>query len=134
MDISRPIVIFAYVSANVETTDEQDLAAAKAQLETHNLFGSSVTGAYFGVEEDSLLVRLNNWDEHKNVLEVAKAFDQESILVIDANRCASLVYTDGRPEQSLGEFYRVSEDIAKGESGWTRDGGNNYFITSKQAA
>lgn len=87
-------------------------------------------GAYEGVKERSVLVideRPYNDDCYNAVIRLANVYNQESILAVDANRNAHLVFCDGRPPQRLGIFTCVSEEEAKAQDAYTSRGGR-YFV------
>lgn len=87
-----------------------------------------VKGCYKGQEEDSFKVNVNDPIDLGVVDAAARHFEQESYLVIDAERIAWLYYLKGRT-QRLGEFVAVSEFEAKAQDAWTFDPeSGTYFI------
>ena len=66
----------------------------------------------------------------KDALRMAEHFEQDSILVVDYNGLATLVYRDGRPDEAVGSWTRVSQAEAANSPYWTSIGGAYYVAAS----
>jgi hypothetical protein len=86
-------------------------------------------GSYKGKAEPSLLV-VARGDSAEGMrvllLSFASLYEQESILAVDANRQARLVFTDGREDVPLGAFKPVSKAHAMRADAYTEFGGSYY--------
>lgn len=116
------VIIF---SADREGREELLNIEARTDLEcmmhSDGIFFERVTGCYEGTIENSYMVSAKYLEVVKGY---AKLFNQESILVLDHERQASLVYTDGtlvnfKDYVKLGTFKPVSESMAKANIAWT---------------
>ncbi len=90
-------------------------------------------GAYKGVKERSILVideRPSTDECYDAVIRLANLYNQESVLAVDSNRNAHLVFCDGRPPVQLGQFMCVSEEEAKSQDAYTSRGGRYYVCIS----
>jgi hypothetical protein len=101
-------------------TDLRDLSALPAE------------GMYAGVAERSFMVAVPRDEELKVVIGLARVASQESILVLDEDRQARLVYMDGRPDVPLGIMREVSRARAIAAGAYTRVGGV-YFLAGDGA-
>ncbi|BAJ51791.1 SAM-dependent methyltransferase [Ralstonia phage RSB2] len=61
-------------------------------------------------------------------LKLAQFFDQDSVLVVDYSKDATLVYPTGEPDSALGKWTPVSQSQALKRPYWTNISGQ-YFIT-----
>lgn len=85
-------------------------------------------GCYFGTNEISYEVKARSTYELAYLKFLAfNRYQQESILQVDGENRATLIYHDGTTE-SVGRWTRTSEVIAKQQDCWTRINGM-YFIT-----
>ncbi len=103
-------------------------------------------GAYNGVKEKSIIVFFpfdpvqltskNIWGYSFQAREIsnyifqqANRYKQECIMHVDLNRQARLMTTRGEHIDTLGEFRKVSQDVALASKGYTLDIYNNqYYI------
>lgn len=69
-------------------------------------------GVYNGVSEDSFAVFFNSLEQRLAIQSMARRHNQESILVVDSNRDAELVFFDGTPRIKLGHFRAVPKSVA----------------------
>ena len=101
----------------------------RRQLRDAGLAIAECTGCYAGDLEQSILV-LDEWPATLStrgiVMRLARAWGQESILEVDANRSARLSFTNGNSAESLGIFTAVRPEYAKGCEAWTRRAGQYY--------
>lgn len=88
----------------------------RAMLETERVPYKPVVGCYKGKTENSMVIP---GAYRKRVMQLAHAHHQESVLHLDANRVAHLIYMDGRPDETLGRW----REVAPGEEpdAWTLD-------------
>lgn len=104
----------------------------RGQLEARDLDFVSAWGAYDGTNESNFIVLSDDGSrEFELVLSLARRYGQQSVLHVDANRGATLVYVNtdlNRPVQRvpLGRFKQVSEHDAKRASGFTEVDGRYY--------
>lgn len=78
-----------------------------------------VNGRYNGNDERSWLVLFNGPIQLKELFAVAKQYKQESILVVDSERNAELLYMDDGRREKVGRFKSVKECCAKAGDNYT---------------
>lgn len=109
--------IFAADSKNDYRTPQ-----LRNDLRSRNIGFKEVSGAYTHddgtqVSEKSFIVLAKYENE---VLELAKKYEQESVLFVDSKSNASLIYTDGSNRfEKLGKFQKVNS--LDGLMAWTYD-------------
>lgn len=96
----------------------------------------AVDGSYKGSKESAYLVPLgplNGFDTLIKVHRLAKEFNQESILEVDVNRNAQLIYMDAKFQvpTKLGKFQNVSKFEAIASDAYTFDPSTNYYYIAK---
>ena len=100
------------------------------QVRKLGLATAKCRGVYKGRAEASILVideTPHNDDCFNAVLRLARTYAQKSILAVDANRNANLVYTDERRgSESLGRFISVPKEVAKAQESYTERAGRYY--------
>ena len=101
-----------------------------AQLKRDGFKTKVVEGVYHGQVEKSILVLL----ESKFVAvdlgylkNYGSMFDQESILFVDADRKAELIFPATNKAEKLGNFISVTKGVAIQCRNYTQDG-NDYYI------
>ena len=103
------------------------------QLRKAGLATAVCQGVYKGRAEKSILVidETPHVDDCFNiVLRLAATYAQETVLAVDANRNANLVFTDGeRGSQWIGRFISVTEKVAKAAGDYTERAGR-YYVCS----
>ncbi len=62
------------------------------------------------------------------VTNIAKSFNQESILIVDENRVATLRYLNTNQDTKLGQFVSITALEAQSLENWTLDGTNYYSV------
>lgn len=81
------------------------------------------------IEEDSFMVIVPNKEILQKCIDLALTYKQESVLYVDSERNAKLVFLDPTMrEESLGKFspFTKEEIISKGFSDYTFDGSYYY--------
>lgn len=93
----------------------------------------AIQGYYLGDKENSLVVQFRTRDNYERLLEYATAMGQESVLHIDSNRLASLVYTDNTGKvEHLGKFKATNKQGIAGRDCYSYDAHlDQYYITVK---
>jgi hypothetical protein len=114
MSAERPARTPAQDAENARRTNELHLA-----LHERDIVFVPARGSYKGTEERSVVAANDDSDDYDWLLELAWSFDQESVLVVDANYVARLVYAEGGIERA-GMMVKVNERIARSKPGWTR--------------
>lgn len=88
-----------------------------------------VDGVYKGQAETSIYVEVPSLDDFAEVHEIATLLEQESILNVDQNRQATLIFLITGSSIQLGEFKQTSEQVARTHDCYTYDHENNaYYI------
>ena len=116
---------FVIVSANTKKQSSVDAFKQSHSLKNHltnsEISFKIVSGQYEGKTEISFLIP--NISE-REALNIAIMFNQECILVVDENREAKLVFTDGSESTYLGYFMGGESD-----DNFTIDDGVKYICT-----
>ena len=95
-----------------------------------------VTGCYNNIKELSFYVTIGDgsWTREtdlKKLLEYAKLYNQESILYVNSDRQAKLIFTNGETI-NIGIFKQVPKTFALQHVAYTYDIANNgYYVTTK---
>lgn len=87
-----------------------------------------VIGQYKGTTEKSFLVRIHDEDEYEHARLIAKEADQESILLVDDDLVAHLVFLDSGDIVPVGIWTLVSFETPPDLDAWTYLEGF-YFTT-----
>ena len=134
-----PMIIFA---VNTEKRPAEELLYVKESMHSGVIDVLPVTGSYKNVQEQSYAAILPMPGQEKgqgfficqSIVELALAHKQESVLIVDANGQAKLMFMNEElSEIDLGEFKAVPEDVARMQESWTYDPRlNTYFICSKE--
>lgn len=106
------------------------------QLKRDGFSIKEVEGVYQGTTEKSILVILNKrWlaVELATFKNYAAIFNQESILFVDEERNASLIFPKGGLSENLGKFIAVTKGIATQMSNYTFDGRDHYVCDLRGA-
>lgn len=90
-------------------------------------FGQS-KGCYKGTTERSYVVLVNTQDDINRLQSIAAKYNQDSILLKDANGLAHLMYGNGT-EEVLGRMVGVNKSEALKQDAWTELNGQ-YFIVA----
>lgn len=116
--------------SNTEKENQQAMSLAKKCLDLDNIPYKEVVGGYTMdngqvVNEQTILVPMKY---EKQVVELALAGKQESILFVYPNRQASLFYLEsGKFEKLAGKFKEVSERVALSQPGFTQDVNGKFY-------
>ena len=138
LETKKPFVIISAENAN----ESKEVNAKKhnelmAQLKKDKFSIKEVEGVYHGTKEKSILVVLNQkWlaVELATFKNYAAIFNQESILFVDGERNASLLFPYNKENsEKLGKFIAVSKGIAIQMSNYTFDGKDHYVCDLRGA-
>lgn len=132
MNISRQVVILS-AETKTESTESNNRRTnnLEACLGDLNLAARRATGVYNGTQETSFVVLINDQTDIDTLKDFAfKSFGQESILHVDSNQEAVLIFNDGKTE-GLGRLEQVSKEIATGRDNYTIMG-DSYYVTNKR--
>lgn len=136
MNIETPFIVLSSDRAQYH----EELNAARRdtfehQLRARGLDFKRVIGAYKGASEVSYIVLVPTTGDEQNAVRLARRYGQESVLLVDANRYASLIYlNEGEGGISIKEikgigFWReTTESDATAGDAYTRDG-DRYYTT-----
>lgn len=124
----------AIISAELENNEDnaRNTEALKDKLDALGFIYHAVFGCYEGVTEESFLVNLGTDARfHKQnaseVLRLGCLFQQDSLLFIDNEENAELVFCESGEKQNIGTFTCVCEENAKAQAAYTKIG-ERYFI------
>ena len=124
-------LISAELAADPYGLNADATADLKRDLERAGLPFVSVLGSYQGAQEHSFAVILPGIVAWHTVQALASRYDQQSVLLVNADRSAALHYMDGRIE-ALGTWQAV--DSVDGLDSWTQDtSGQYYAVKSKHS-
>ena len=92
-----------------------------------------VKGCYAGEREPSILVlddRAYNDVCEQTVLRLARQYDQESVLAVDANRHARLIFCEFENTKAIGRWHAVSAEtvIRNPNASYTERAGQYYTV------
>lgn len=122
---------FYIVSGALPGLEDRENAArcetVQRWLESDGYATAVVRGCYQGAIEPAILVIDDRDDCRAAVLRVARQYAQDSILAVDANRAARLVYCETGERESLGQWQCVTEFEAKKRDAWTSRAGFYYI-------
>lgn len=120
MNLIKRIVIFAVNDENMElkltTGFVQDFKPKR------------VLGSYKGILETSFVANADTDDKLDAVIQLAKQYNQESVLIIDEQRRASLFFIKTGQYEPIGDFRAVDAETAKSLDNWTLDGTQYYAV------
>lgn len=120
MDTKQRFVIFSLDQAgNPATKTERE--SAREFLSTQGIGTKELVGSYKGSQETSILAVVNDSTKLGLVLELAKSYAQESVLIVDEDRTARLKFIADGSEQALGSFKAIDAEEAAGLDAWTFD-------------
>lgn len=129
-DFKTPFIIFSINQEGESESDNRNTHSAYAlTFPTIGLPFKSLLGCYKGTCEESFLVA----DNSKNrafVLGIARRHNQQSILIVDADRYAELLYLNLNTSQPIGKFVAVSKSHALQQDNWTFDPETENFYTT----
>jgi hypothetical protein len=127
----KPFVLISASRASWPCEANDDATESlRSQLAARDFDFVQVRGCYKGKEEDSFLVLCDPIaDDYElgMLIGLANRHGQESILLVDAQRHATLFYLGSDPEAIPGTFQAVSVTEARQCDAWTRRD-NVYYI------
>lgn len=126
MNTTTPTIIFSVCNAHGDAFGNAH-RHAKSVLNQRGIPYFEGTGCYKGEREDCFILQ-DIVDNLATVQQLAKWYQQESILLIDANRQARLETPQGELIKSLGTFREVRAPAAKYDA-WTRHDGR-YWVAA----
>lgn len=90
-----------------------------------------VVGSYEGSQEISFLIDVDaNTNDVGLLINMGERLEQDSVLLIDDQNQATLVFCKDKSELNLGTMIEVSEQVAKNQSNFTWDKElNKYYVT-----
>jgi molybdopterin-guanine dinucleotide biosynthesis protein A len=115
---------FIFSGEYYKNTDAENATATQIisqGLKAAGIPFKEAVGAYKGVKEFSFVVPARF---ESQVLEIARAFNQESVLFIDSMSNASLQYLDGDKIERIGRFTQVNSP--QGLEAWSMIDGRFY--------
>ena len=122
MKIYSPFVIVSAELSHLSAEEnDQRSEALEAMLEAKHLSYKPVLGCYKGKRENSFLVLAAGRYVFSEVMSLARAYGQESILYVDSDRAATLYFLDDRAPVGLGLYREVSEQAALQQDAYTYD-------------
>lgn len=102
------------------------------QFEARGLSFKEVEGSYNGTKETSYVIPVHSSGDESLVLTLARRYGQESVLSVDANRFATLLYLHsdmGGPDVKAVEpvgHWRALDASEPDPASYTRDGSQRY--------
>lgn len=137
LEVKKPFVIIsAERFTNTIEENKKNHLDLWLQLKRDGFSIKEVEGVYQGTVEKSIIVILNKrWlaVELATFKNYALIFDQESILFVDEERNASLIFPQGGVSEKLGKFIAVTKGIATQMSNYTFDGKDHYVCDLRGA-
>lgn len=140
MNIQTPFIVLS--ASRAELTPELNAersALLERQLEARDLSFKRVEGSYNGSREIAFLVLAPDDNALAACYRLARRYGQESVLHVDANRYAALVFLTpdvGGPDiasvSGVGFWRSALQEEAESLPSFTRDGAD-YYITSEAA-
>lgn len=115
---------FAMFATNSKVGD----ALSMKLMIDNNIGFKKVLGSYKGQTENSFVAIVNNDAKLNVIIDIANQWSQESILVVDENRKAKLVFMKGLEVQKLGDFRPIDVLEAQNLDNWTLDGTQYYAV------
>ena len=114
----NPVIIFSgYTKAANDELNRVRHNICLVSLENAGAKPIELKGYYKGLVEKSILV-LDSPELRKIVLNLATYFDQESILLLDQDRNAALLFLGDNSQQEIGRFIPVSKDKIDNLDAW----------------
>lgn len=133
MNTETPFVVLsAFKQSAVPDTNAHRHRELLGLIRDFHLTAVEVEGCYHGILERSILVFLPEGDsgyDYDNVRAMARAFNQESIVYVDANRYAYLDWLDWHDTEELGKWGPVPDGPLP--SSWTRTQDGRLWTTAR---
>jgi hypothetical protein len=84
-------------------------------------------GSFNGKREVSYIVLVEDEGAEHALFRLAKAFQQDAVLIVDANGYAALFDSDGQYLANKGQFVEVSQEIAQAAESYTF-ANDHYYV------
>lgn len=122
------IMIFsAFESENSNEKNIDNTAIVESYLVEEKVPFKKIMGCYKGSNELAFIVPLSYY---KQLLPTINKYNQESVLIINADRKATLFYLKSGKNEQLGDFVNVSMEEAIDRESYAYDFANrNYYVT-----
>lgn len=122
MNTRQPFIIMSAELAALDAHENaQRSEALSAWLDAKGYPHKPVIGSYKGSQEVSVVIPVQSLEHETELYRLARAYGQESVLHVDANRYATLVYVKSSKLEGLGMFRLVSKDEATKRESFTHD-------------
>jgi hypothetical protein len=135
MDMQRPIkaIVSAHRDMHIGEVNEVHHQHLGQQLAARGFNPSPVEGAYNGTPEKSWIVDVTE-APLLYVMELAKRYGQESVLVIDSECVAWLQYVGNPVPERLGAFFRTDVPVEKLKAYSVMADGSVWIAGSQEGA
>lgn len=131
----KPLEKIVILSAERHLSDQDNYVKTlvlKKRLIQEGFVHKSVSGKYAGLLEQSFVVKIDDQKKEDLLFSIAQEFEQDSVLVLDSDRNAHLVYLQPKDQgraENIGVFTAVSKEIAEQNQAYTYDPlTDTYFI------
>lgn len=111
MNVHSPCLIFSVFRDSQKLSDNIVASArVKLMLEENGIEYADIFGKYRGCEESSILMS----QEHLSLaISIARDHKQETILLLDSDRTAELLYVESGEREHIGTLRAVTRDEAE---------------------
>lgn len=121
-----------FLSAELSTLDSAENVRRTAILAGHLAVKGyafrQLQGVYKGSKERSFAVEVSP-KEVQSILDLAKSFTQESVLIVDEKNAASLLFIETKVKSKLGKFKIASKEVAEKMENYSYDSSTGkYFV------
>jgi hypothetical protein len=124
----KPILILsAYQISETQANNDKNHLLLGTSFKAAGVAFRYCTGVYKGAKEPSFMIE-NNPDNLEVAIKIAQQFDQESILQMDNEGRAQLIFLRPRAKEILG-FIRVSSIKPEGDYTYVND--TQEYVTFK---
>lgn len=122
MIIETNLKPFVMLELNLDRIEDE-----RQILKDHGLVFKACLGSYKGKVSPSYLVVITKDSDLNICMNLAKTYNQESILYVTSDRDAGLIYINSDEVESLGKFKRVSKQDAESSDAYTYDLSTNQY-------
>ena len=113
------IILSAELSQYSADTNKHNSNVLEKMFINYDMPYKTLIGCYKSKNEASFLVEYNTNIERDLLLEWSKTMGQESVLLLDQDRNASLLNLQTDKENKLGKLRNISFDVAKELDAWS---------------
>jgi hypothetical protein len=129
----NPALIFSVCQGIDPDNDVKAIIETENKLKDLKIPYKLVNGCVNGGREVSFYCEHRDIADYLDILDIAREFNQESVLELDKRRNAELLFLKnnipGQQLKQLGVFKQVPENIAKDSGDYTHDPENDgYYI------